>query len=143
MFNGDCKLAALWLYSKDPEKAAKFCRDALGMKQVKHQGTNSFDGGGLRLSIHPLAKGMNKAPNGECFLVFFVREGIERKMQELKDKGVDIVSVDDEPYGQTVQTKDPDGHDLFLWQPPSKKSKKYENVATVVEHYERIFSKLE
>ncbi len=67
MFNGECKLATIWLYSKDTEKAGAFYRDLLQMKQIEHGETNSFDGGGLRLSIHPMPKGWKRVPNGSVF----------------------------------------------------------------------------
>ncbi len=144
MFNGECKLATVWLYSKDANKAAAFYRDVLEMKQIEHGETNSFDGGGLRLSIHPLGKSVDKVPNGECFLVFYVRRGLEEKYEKLKSKGVSFVGgIDDEPYGRTVQFKDPDGHNIFLWEPPSKESEDFKNVAGIVNHYERILSRLE
>jgi len=144
MFNGECKLAAIWLYSKDTSKAAGFYRDVLKMKQIEHGETNSFDGGGLRLSIHPARKSVKKVPNGECFLVFYVRKGLEKKYEELKKRGVSFVGgIENEPYGKTVQFKDPDGHDIFLWEPPSKESENFRNVAGIVNHYERILSRLE
>ena len=67
MLDGECKLATIWLFSKDTNRAREFYRDVLQMKQIEHGETNSFDGGGLRLSIHPLPKGLERVPNGECF----------------------------------------------------------------------------
>jgi predicted enzyme related to lactoylglutathione lyase len=142
MFNGECKVAAIWLYSKDPERAAAFYRDALEMKQIEHGKTNSFDGGGLRVSIHPLPEGTNQVPTGECFLAFFVKSGIEEKRKALKDRGVGVSKIEAVPYGQIVSFEDPDGHELFLWQPPPKGSKNYERVEKIVEHYESVESKL-
>ncbi len=144
MFNGECKLATIWLYSRDSAKAGAFYRDVLEMKQVEHEDIYSFDGGGLRLSIHPVKDSVGNVPNGECFLVFYVKEGIEEKYEKLKKRGVSFIGgIENEPYGKTVQFKDPDGHDLFLWEPPSKKSKNFKNVKGLVDHYERISSKLE
>ncbi len=144
MFNGECKLAAIWLYSKDTAKAGAFYRDVLEMKQIEHGDTNSFDGGGLRLSIHPIKDSVGKVPSGECFLVFYVKEGIEEKYETLKKRGVRFIrGIENEPYGRTVQFKDPDGHDLFLWEPPSRKSEKFKNVKGLVDHYERVLSKLQ
>ncbi len=89
MFNGECKLATIWLFSKDTKTAGEFYREVLKMKQTEHGETNSFDGGGLRLSIHP------------------------------------------------------DGHDIYLWQPPSRSFTKFKNVSGIVQHYEKVLSKLE
>jgi predicted enzyme related to lactoylglutathione lyase len=144
MFNGECKLATIWLYSKDTGKAAYFYRDILHMKQIEHGETNSFDGGGLRISIHPLPKGQERVPNGECFLVFYVKDGLEEKYEQLKKRGAQFSeAITDEPIGKTLRLRDPDGHDIYLWQPPPRASKKFNNVSEIVQHYENILSKLE
>ena len=144
MFNGECKLATIWLYSKDTNKAQKFYRELLQMKQIEHGETSSFDGGGLRLSIHPLPKALERVPNGECFLVFYVKDGLEEKYEQLKKRGVKFTEgIKDEPFGRTARLSDPDGHDIYLWQPPSRSSKNFKNVSGIVQHYENILSKLE
>ena len=143
MFNGECKLATIWLYSKDPEKTGQFYRDVLEMKQIEHGVTHSFDGGGLRLSLHPLPEEARQSPTGECFLVFYLREGIEEKRDALAKKGVRVSEIDHQPYGETVDFKDPDGHSLFLWQPPTRDSKDFKHAKGLVEHYEGILSKFE
>jgi len=144
MFNGECKLATIWLFSKDTKTTGEFYRDVLKMKQIEHGETNSFDGGGLRLSIHPLPKGMDRVPTGECFLVFYVKDGLEEKYEQLKKGGVRLTEgIKDEPFGRTVRLRDPDGHDIYLWQPPSRSSTKFGNVSGIVEHYEKVLSRLE
>ena len=144
MFDGECKLAAIWLFSKDIDKAAEFYRDVLQMKQIEHGGTNSFDGGGLRLSIHPLPKGLKQVPNRECFLVFYVKDRLEEKYEQLRKRGARFSEeIKDEPFGKTARLRDPDGHDIYLWQPPQRTSKKFKNVSGIVRHYENILSKLE
>ncbi len=144
MFNGECKLASIWLFSKDTKKAGEFYRDLLQMRQVEHGETNSFDGGGLRLSIHPLPKELDRVPNGECFLVFYVKKGLEEKYEQLKNRGAKFTEgIRDEPFGRTARLRDPDGHDIYLWQPPPRSSRNFKNVDGIVEHYEKILSKLE
>lgn len=144
MFDGECKLATIWLFSKDTDKAARFYRDVLQMRQIEHGETKSFDGGGLRLSIHPLRRGQKRVPNGECFLVFYVKDGLEEKYAQLKKRGAKFSEeIKDEPIGKTVRLSDPDGHDIYLWQPPPRYSKRFMNVSGIVEHYENILSKLE
>jgi predicted enzyme related to lactoylglutathione lyase len=144
MFGGECKLATIWLFAKDTNKAGEFYRDVLQMKQIEHGETNSFDGGGLRLSIHPLPEGMKQVPNGECFLVFYVKDGLEEKCDQLKRRGARFSEeVQSEPFGKTARLRDPDGHDIYLWQPPPKSSKNFKNVSGIVQHYEDILAKLE
>jgi len=144
MFNGECKLASIWLYSKDPKRAGRFYRDVLQMKQVEHGQIESFDGGGLRLSIHPAPSTMPSVPNGECFIVFYVKNGLEQRCDELRKKGVEFIGgIDGDPFGRSAHFKDPDGHEVFLWEPPSRDSKNFKHVAGIVDHYEGILAKLE
>jgi predicted enzyme related to lactoylglutathione lyase len=142
MFNGESKIAAMWLYSRNPEKAGEFYRTALQMKQIEHGDTFSFDGGGVRLSIHPLPKGAKETPGSECFIVFFVAEGIEERVMDLNSRGVKVGEIEKFTYGKIAEFKDPDGHYLYLWQPPPKDSSYYADVSQIVEHYETISSKL-
>jgi predicted enzyme related to lactoylglutathione lyase len=142
MFNGECKIAAIWLYSKDPERAGEFYRNALQMKQIEHGDTQSFDGGGLRLSIHPLPKG-KESPKGECFIVFFVKDSIQEKIDALRKRGVKVSDADNFPFGKIAEFKDPDGHDLYLWQPPAKSSDDYKDVSEIVEFSQGILAKLD
>ena len=144
MFGGECKLAAIWLFSKDTNNAREFYRDVLQMKQIEHGETNSFDAGGLRVSIHPLPKGQDTVPTGECFLVFYVRDRLEEKCEQLKRRGARFSEeIKDEPFGKTARLRDPDGHDIYLWQPPPRSSKNFKNVSGIVQHDEKVLSKLE
>jgi predicted enzyme related to lactoylglutathione lyase len=143
LFNGDCKIAAIWLYSKDPERAGQFYRDVLQMRQIEHGRVNSFDGGGLRLSIHPAPDSASTVPTGESFLAFYVKNGIEQRFEELKRRGVNFVGgIEDDPFGKTAHFKDPDGHEIFLWQPPPRNSANFKRVSGIVEHYESVDSRL-
>ena len=142
MFNGDCNLSTVWLWSTDTSKAGEFYENVLGMKRIPHSGVDSFDGGGLRLSIHQAPEGQ-KVPSGECFIVFYVREGIDEKYRELRRRGVKFEGgIDEDPYGKTAGFRDPDGHQIFIWQPPPKDSTSFEHVAGIVEHYENVLRKL-
>jgi predicted enzyme related to lactoylglutathione lyase len=144
VFSGDCKLATVWVYSKDPKRAGEFYRNVLQMKQIEHGEINSFDGGGVRLSIHPAPKSMKEIPNGESFLVFYVKEGIDAKYEELKKRGVNFAGgISNETIGRTAHFKDPDGHEIFLWQPPSRESREFRHVSEIVNHFEGIIAKLE
>jgi predicted enzyme related to lactoylglutathione lyase len=144
MFGGECKLDTIWLYSKDTNKSREFYRDILQMRRIEHGETNSFDGGRLRLSVHPLPKGQEQVPNGECFLVFYVKDRLEEKYEQLRKRGVKFSEeIKDEPFGKTARLRDPDGHDIYLWQPPLRSSKNFKNVSGIVQHYEKVLSKLE
>ena len=71
-------------------------------------------------------------------------QGLEEKYEQLKKGGVRLTEgIKNEPFGRTVRLRDPDGHDIYLWQPPSRSSTKFGNVSGIVEHYEKVLSRLE
>ena len=78
------------------------------------------------------------------FLVFYVKDRLEEKYEQLRKRGAKFSEeVKDEPFGKTARLKDPDGHDIYLWQPPPRSSRNFKNVYGIVQHYENILSKLE
>lgn len=77
-------------------------------------------------------------------MVFYVREGIEERCEELKKRRVRFLGrIDDDPFGRTVHSKDTDGHELFLWRPPSRGSENFKHVPGIVNHCEGVLPKLE
>ncbi len=76
--------------------------------------------------------------------MFYVKDGLQEKYEDLKKRGVSFTEeIKEEPFGRTARFRDPDGHDIYLWQPPSRSSKNFKHVSGLVEHYENILSKLE
>jgi glyoxalase/bleomycin resistance protein/dioxygenase superfamily protein len=72
------------------------------------------------------------------------RTDLRRSTSKLKKRGVSLTEgIKDEPFGRTVRLRDPDGHDICLWQPPSRSSTKFRNVSGIVQHYEKVLSRLE
>jgi catechol 2,3-dioxygenase-like lactoylglutathione lyase family enzyme len=133
-------LSTVWLYAKDPAVTAKFYRERLGLPQIgaEEDAAFHFDAGSIRLSIHP--QDPKRPPTGnDGFLVFLVEREIERTYDELEQKGLKFAGpIQNEAYGRTAEFRDPDNRSLYLWEPPSPASPKFESVAELVEHYERV-----
>jgi predicted enzyme related to lactoylglutathione lyase len=154
---GQLPLAAVWFYCKNVDQTAKFYRDVVGLKPIEDleggERTPHFDLGTIRLTLLPIVSeenGSSKSKNGgnaeklmapqQEHLVFVVENSIEAVYKDLTKRGVKIKSkkiVEDE-LGKTAWFNDPDGHAIYLWQPPTKDSKDFKRVETLVKHYESV-----
>ncbi|MFQ5951384.1 MAG: VOC family protein [Candidatus Geothermarchaeales archaeon] len=138
MLLGKYPLAAVWLYCGDVERSVAFYRDVLGLPLLdQHGGTAHFDGGGIRLSLHPTEDG-DVPPRGS-FFVFVIETDIDEVYDELKQRGVVFEGpLKNEEFGRATSFRDPDGHQLFIWQPPPREDPRYAMVAPLVRHYESV-----
>ena len=136
-------MSTVWLYVRDPEKSKAFYRDALGLRPFdEHSGTVHFDAGNIRLSLHPWGKTRPK-PAAGSFLVFYVEHGIDRVYCELRRRGVRFREpLREAPFGRVAGFVDPDGHEISIWQPPQKGSRRYRSVEPLVRQYERLAARL-
>jgi predicted enzyme related to lactoylglutathione lyase len=109
-----------------------------------------FDLGTIRLTLLPReANGANRQKNngdgGEKpieaqHLVFLIENSIEAVYRDLVKRGVKIKSkkIVEDDSGKTVSFNDPDGHVIYLWQPPRRDSKSFKQVESLVKHYESV-----
>jgi catechol 2,3-dioxygenase-like lactoylglutathione lyase family enzyme len=155
---GQLPLAAVWLYCKDVNQTQKFYRDVVGLKPIQdgvgkdEDAGPHFDLGTVRLSLLPKnagASGSTKGNGGgeksplaqqQQQLVFVVENSIEAVFRDLSKRGVKMTSkkiVEDET-GKTAWFNDPDGHTIYLWQPPKRNSAEFKQVETLVKHYESV-----
>jgi predicted enzyme related to lactoylglutathione lyase len=127
----------VWLYSADVPRAVAFYRDVVGLTVVDEaHGVGHFDAGNVRLSIHPLREGQELGSGG--FYVFIV-DDIGREVERLSACGVEFPGgIQQEPFGRIAEFRDPDGHELSLWQMPREGELEYEHIAPLAEHYARL-----
>jgi catechol 2,3-dioxygenase-like lactoylglutathione lyase family enzyme len=148
---GQLPLAAVWFYCKDVKQTERFYKDIVGLKPIEDEAGESgphFDLGTIRLTLlprefdgsHQKNNGGEKQPADAQHLVFLVESSIEAVYRDLVKRGVKMKSkkvVEDET-GKTVSFNDPDGHVIYLWQPPQKDSKNFKQVESLVKHYESV-----
>jgi catechol 2,3-dioxygenase-like lactoylglutathione lyase family enzyme len=157
---GQLPLAAVWFYCKDVNQTQRFYRDIIGLKPIEDENTPHFDLGTIRLTLlprdsdggvqhhHQKSSSSNgggggvgeKQPVEAQHLVFLVESSIEAVYRDLIKRGVKMKSkkiVEDET-GKTVSFNDPDGHVIYLWQPPRRDSKNFKQVESLVKHYESV-----
>jgi predicted enzyme related to lactoylglutathione lyase len=150
---GQLPLAAVWLYCKDVNQTRKFYKDVVGLKPISGDDSENgshFDLGTIRLTLLQKSGddgGVAGAKNStvssgekQQHLVFLVESSIEAVCQDLAKRGVKMKSkkVAEDSMGKTASFTDPDGHVIYLWQPPQKDSKNFKHVETLVKHYESV-----
>ncbi len=142
MLLGKYPLATLWLYCRDVASSVAFYRDVLQLPLLDEHGDKAhFDAGGIRLSLHPASQ--SDLPPLGSFLVFLIQYDIERVYEELTQRGVRFEGpLKEEEYGRDAWFRDPDGHQIFIWQPPSPEDPRYAMVAPLVSHYSSIVARL-
>ena len=133
----DALLGAVWLYSADVPRAIAFYRDVMGLPVVDDEyGVGHFDAGNVRLSIHPARPGQPVGSGG--FYVFIV-DDIEAEVQRLSARGVEFRGgITREPFGRVAEFRDPDGHELSLWQMPREGEPEFAHVEPLARHYARL-----
>lgn len=144
---GQVPLAAVWLYCKDVNLAKKFYRDVVGLKPIPDEDGSHFDLGTIRLTLLPKGEEGVKGDGEKAqqqpqqqHLVFLVESSIEAVCQDLAKRGVKMKSkkVAEDTVGKSASFVDPDGHVIYLWQPPHRDSKNFKQVETLVKHYESV-----
>lgn len=135
-------MAAIWLYSRDVKKSAAFYEGVLGLRKIdEHGGTAHFDAGGIRVSLHPSSP--DNLPARGSFLVFIIPSDIDRVYFELKERGAEFKGpLREEEFGRAAFFHDPDGHELWIWQPPALGDKRNTMVAPLVDHYTSVAERL-
>jgi predicted enzyme related to lactoylglutathione lyase len=157
---GQLPLAAIWFRCKNVEESKKFYGKVLGLKQIEHEvdasekGANvqnggvHFDLGTIRLSLIPKEDGIKngkslavgKSIEASDQLVFVVENSIDVVQADLIKRGVKMKSkrVIEDSLGKAAWFSDPDGHTIYLWQPPRRESKNFQEVKKLVDHYESV-----
>ena len=133
----DALLGAVWLYAADVPRAVAFYRDVLELPVVDEEhDVGHFDCGSVRLSIHPARPGREIGRGG--FYVF-IADDIEREVARLADRGVEFLGgISEEPFGRIAEFRDPDGHELSLWQMPHEGEPAFEHVRPLARHFARL-----
>lgn len=142
MLLGKYPLATIWLYCRSVAQSVIFYRDILGIRVFDEGGgTAHLDAGGVRLSLHPADP--EDTPARGSFFVFLVQDSIESVYDELVGRGVHFQEpLQDFFYGRVASFYDPDGHQLFIWQPPSETDARFSGVAALVHHHNGICARL-
>lgn len=110
----------VWFPVSDVDRAKTFYVDVLGLSE------RETDGDWAEIQAGDLIIGLNARDSEEVSsrgggVVAFAPEGsIDDEVERLQAAGVEFAGgVTDHPWGRIAAFRDPDGHDLQLFEPPS------------------------
>jgi predicted enzyme related to lactoylglutathione lyase len=113
-------LGMIMIVVSDMERSVAFYRDALGLA-VKSESPDwiELDAETVSIGLHHHEGEFTASPTTGCTIAFLV-EDAERALQELRDKGADVLQdVHREDFGgQLALVADPDGYPIQLLQLP-------------------------
>ncbi|HJU90197.1 MAG TPA: hypothetical protein VJ672_12430 [Gemmatimonadaceae bacterium] len=99
------------IYSAKADETRAFLRDVLGFSSV------DAGGGWLIFAAPPAELAVHPAEDAEYHELYFMCDDIEATIRDLKRKGIDTSSIQDQPWGRVTQISLPSGAELGLYEP--------------------------
>jgi lactoylglutathione lyase len=112
------KVNVVYLYVSDMERSAAFYRDLLGIPLEGDQDWQEATLGGTRFALHRTHEGIGDLSAGTIHLNLEVAD-VDDAAARLRAAGVDVEETMRDDWGAALRVRDPDGYDLYLFQPPS------------------------
>ena len=111
------KVNVVYLYVTDMERSAAFYRDLLGIPLEGDEHWQEATIGGTRFALHHTHEGMGELSAGTIHLNLEVAD-VDDAAERLRATGVDVEETMREDWGAALRFCDPDGYELYLFQPP-------------------------
>jgi lactoylglutathione lyase len=111
------KLGVVMVVVSDMTRSVAFYRDVLGLP-LRYQTPywSEFDVGGVVLALHPAGDTLAVEPTTGINFGFYVEE-IDAVLEQIRSRGGEIASRDEEPFGILAHVRDPDGYRIQVCQP--------------------------
>ena len=111
------RVNVVYLYVTDMERSAAFYRDLLGIPLEGDEHWQEASLGGTRFALHHTHEGIGELSAGTIHLNLEV-EDIDAAVERLAVAGADVQETMRDDWGAAVRISDPDGYQLYLFQPP-------------------------
>ncbi len=111
------KVNVVYLYVSDVARSAAFYRDLLGIPLEGDDDWQEASLGGTRFALHHSHEGIGDLSAGTIHLNLEV-EDVDEATTRLRAAGVDVQETMRDDWGAAVRFRDPDGYELYLFQPP-------------------------
>jgi predicted enzyme related to lactoylglutathione lyase len=111
-------VSVVYLYVSDMERSLGFYRDLLGLPLVGDGDWQEATLGGTRFALHKAHEGIGRLSSGTIHVSLEVAD-IDAAAERVRRAGVDVKETMRDEWGTAVQVVDPDGYELYLFQPPS------------------------
>jgi catechol 2,3-dioxygenase-like lactoylglutathione lyase family enzyme len=107
----------VYLYVSDMERSAAFYRDLLGVPLEGDHDWQEAKLGGTRFALHHAREEIGDLSTGTIHLNLEVAD-IDEAADRLRAAGVEVEETMRDDWGAALRFRDPDGYELYLFQPP-------------------------
>jgi len=112
------RLNVVYLYVSEMERSVAFYRDLLGIPLEGDGDWQEAGLGGARFALHRAHEGIGLLSAGTIHVNLEVAD-LDAATQRLRDAGVDVHETMRDDWGAAAKIVDPDGYEVYLFQPPS------------------------
>ena len=112
------RLNVVYLYVSEMERSVAFYRDLLGIPLEGDDDWHEASLGETRFALHRAHEGIGPLSAGTIHVNLEVAD-LDAATRRLRDAGVAVELTMREDWGAAARIVDPDGYELFLFQPPA------------------------
>jgi predicted enzyme related to lactoylglutathione lyase len=113
------RLNVVYLYVSEIERSVGFYRDLLGIPLEGDDDWQEASLGGTRFALHRTHEGVGEPSSGTIHVNLEVAD-LDAATERLRAAGVEVEETMREEWGAAAKVLDPDGYELFLFQPPAQ-----------------------
>jgi predicted enzyme related to lactoylglutathione lyase len=110
-------VSIVYLYVSDMERSAAFYGGLLGIPLAGDDDWREATLGGTRFALHKTHEGIGAPSSGTVHVSLGV-EDFEAAVERLGKAGVEVQETLRDEWGTAGRIVDPDGYELYLFQPP-------------------------
>ena len=112
-----CSVSVVYLYVSDMQRSLAFYRDLLGIPLDGDDDWQEATLGGTRFALHKTRAGIGELSSGTIHVSLEVADA-DGAAERVRAAGVAVKETMRDEWGTAVQVVDPDGYEVYLYQPP-------------------------
>ena len=112
------RLNVVYLYVSEMERSLGFYRDLLGIPLEGDEDWQEASLGETRFALHLAHEGIGPLSAGSVHVNLEVTD-LDAATERLHTAGVEVEETMREDWGAAARITDPDGYELYLFQPPA------------------------
>ena len=110
-------VSVVFLYVTDMQRSLPFYRDLLGIPLEGDDDWQEATLGGTRFALHKTREGIGELSSGTIHVSLEVADA-DAAAERVRGAGVAVKETMRDEWGTAVQVVDPDGYEVYLYQPP-------------------------
>ena len=110
-------VSVVYLYVSDMQRSLPFYRDLLGIPLEGDDDWQEATLGGTRFALHKTREGIGELSSGTIHVSLEVADA-DAAAERVRGAGVAVKETMRDEWGTAVQVVDPDGYEVYLYQPP-------------------------